>query len=96
MDEVKYVCGICGAEHDHIEDRISCETKCLEKRKEEEQKKIREDFDKRCTESTKAIEDALTKADAMIRNHLREFESLQLSRNYYYLAYLFCKNLFYL
>lgn len=96
MDEVKYVCAICGTEHGHIEERIECETKCLEARKEAEKQKAREDLNKRCAESAKAIEDALTDVDTMIKNHMKDFDMLQLSRNYFYLAYLFGKNLFYL
>ena len=96
MDEIKYICGICGAEHEHIEDRIACETKCLEARKEVEKQKARDEFNKRCDESAKAIDEALIVADTMIKNHLKEFEKLSLNRNYYYLAYLFGKNLFYL
>ena len=96
MDEVKYVCAICGTEHEHIEERIECETKCLEKRKEAEKQREREDFNKRRIESAKAIEDALTDVDTMIRNHMRDFDVLELSRNYFYLTYLFGKNLFYL
>ena len=96
MDEVKYVCAICGTEHEHIEDRIECETTCLEARKEAEKQREREDFNKRRIESAKAIEDALTDVDTMIRNHMRDFDMLELSRNYFYLAYLFGKNLFYL
>ena len=96
MDEVKYVCAICGKEHEHIEERIQCETKCLEERKEAEKKRERDDFNKRYVASRDAVENSLAEANEMIHEHLKEFGALYLSRDYYYLSYLFCKSFFHL
>lgn len=96
MDEVKYVCAICGKEHERIEERIQCETKCLEERKKAEKQKERDDFNKRYMDSNKAVEDILVEANEAVHAHLKEFGALSLSRDYYYLSYLFCRSFFHL
>ena len=98
MDENSrmYVCAICGKSYEHVEDRVACETKCLKKRKAEEEQKKRNEAREKLTNSTKAIEKKLTEVDEMIKQHLNEFESLELTRNYPYLSYIFKKFTFWL
>lgn len=98
MDENSrmYVCAICGKSYEHVEDRIACETTCLKKRKAEEEQKKRNEAREKLTNSTKAIEKKLIEVDEMIKQHLNEFESLELTRNYPYLSYIFKKFTFWL
>lgn len=98
MDENSrmYVCAICGQSYEHVEERIACETKCLKKRKAAEEQKKRDEAREKRTTSTKAIEKKLTEVDEMIKQHIEEFESLELTRNYPYLSYIFKKFTFWL
>ena len=86
-----YKCEICNTEHELLEERIACETECLKKRKEEEAKRKQMERQENMKASTNALEEKLAEADAMIKKHLSEFETLSLNRNYYYLSYLFGK-----
>lgn len=90
MDENRmYVCALCGKEYETVEERIACETKCLAEFKAAElQKKLEEEKENKLA-SNKAIEEELDKIDQMVKEHLRKYENLKLSRNYYYLSYLF-------
>lgn len=98
MDENSrmYVCAICGKSYEDVEERIACETTCLKKRKAEEEQKKRNEAREKLTNSTKTIEKKLTEVDEMIKQHLNEFESLELTRNYPYLSYIFKKFTFWL
>ena len=56
-----YKCGICGSEHESIQQRVSCEMTCLKKQKEDE---------KRALEAKRKAEQATRKAevDAALKN----------------------------
>lgn len=86
-----YRCALCNTAHETIEARNDCETKCLKKQKLEEETRKRNEEMEQCNNSKKEIEEILDKADKMIQAHLSKYSSLSLTRNYYYLSYLFKK-----
>ena len=62
MDK-KYYCGICNKSYDNIEDRMACECKCYEKRKQAEE-------EKRKNELAEAKNARREEVDAAYRNYL--------------------------
>lgn len=86
-----YICALCGTTHESIEARNECETKCLKQRKLEEETRKRNEEMEQHNNSKKEIEEILDKADKMIQEHLSKYNHLSLTRNYYYLSYIFKK-----
>ena len=84
-----YYCAICGNSYESIEERAECETKCIQERKEAEAKKKQLEHEAAKTASEEAIYTALADVNTMIAEHLREYRTLILKRNYPYLKYLF-------
>jgi hypothetical protein len=91
LENVYYTCALCGTQHDTIEARNNCESKCIAKHKQEDEIRKRNEEEKKRNDSRKEIEEILDKADKMIQDHLKEYESLSLTRSYYYLSYIFRK-----
>ena len=91
MCDEKYLCAVCGTPHDTIEERNNCESKCIAKHKQEDEIRKRNEEAAKRNNSRKEIEDILDKADKMIQAHLKKYESLSLTRTYYYLSYVFRK-----
>lgn len=89
MDERMYKCAICGKQYTRIEDRINCESTCLKKRKEAEDKKKLAEMKEKQMASEKAIKDELAKVNLMIKEHLNKYDSFIINENYYYLSYIF-------
>ena len=58
----QYKCGICGKIYDDVQDRMNCEMNCIKRQKEEEKKaaeaKKKAEKDARCTEVSKALDNA--------------------------------------
>lgn len=88
----KYVCAICGKSYKHIEDRIACETKCLNERKIAEAKKKESEFKTKRTNSEKEIEKRLDEVNKMVEEHLNEYGNISLTHSYYYLSYIFSRH----
>lgn len=91
MCDDKYLCAVCGTPHDTIEARNNCESKCIAKHKQENEIRKRNEEAEKRNNSKKEIEEILDKANKMIHEHLNKYETLSLSRNYYYLSYIFRK-----
>lgn len=91
VPEFTFKCAVCGKSYDTIDERSTCETKCLRARKEAEAlKKMHEEKEERLN-SEKEINEVLDKADKMVREYLNKYENFTMSRSYYYLSYLFRK-----
>lgn len=89
-----YTCGICGARHANIEDRIECETSCLAARKAAEEKIKVEQYNQEKAASAKALTEALTEVEEMVKEHLQEYETYSVPKNFPYLKYIFGHSMF--
>ena len=78
----KYECAFCGKEWATIQERMECEQACAkrvaeeEKRTSEAKKKAKEEA------SLKEIEAAQKHLDELIKNHVKEFGSIKVTRKF--------------
>lgn len=93
MDK-KYTCGICGKSYDNIEDRIKCETKCVEERKKYEAERKKNEAEAKRKNDTKKVYDALNNAENALHEYYKEHNSLTLNEDYTYLRFLFSRQNF--
>lgn len=82
--KVSYSCAICGAEHESIEARHACETKCIKERRDAEElmrkQKLEEEKDTR-----KAEIDALyVQLNEKIKSYVKDYGSIRLNRSVKY------------
>lgn len=90
MEELIYKCAVCNKEHNSIEARVECETKCLIERKKAEEAKKRDEYEMNKTKSAQEISNALSNVNEMIEKHFEKYDKLSLSDSYYpYLHYIF-------
>ena len=68
-----YKCGICDTEYENVQDRMSCEMKCIEKLQEEkrraEEKKRKEEKKARKEE----VDEAIRKAVKLYNNYVDDY-----------------------
>ncbi|MGN0245729.1 MAG: hypothetical protein ACI4DK_07170 [Lachnospiraceae bacterium] len=88
MDK-KYTCAICGKSYDTIEERIKCETKCLENRKKAEAEAKKNEYEAKRQEAMNSVYKALSNAEDAIANFYKSYDTLTLKDDYHYLKYLF-------
>ena len=78
----KYECAFCGKEWATIQGRMACEQACA-KRVEEEEKKAAEAKKKAKEEaSLKEIETAQKYLDELIKNHVKQFGNIKVTRKF--------------
>ena len=73
IDKTTYKCGICGTEHETVQQRMNCEMACVKKQQEEEKKKAeakkkaekKADFE----EASAALDNALSLVNKCIEKH---------------------------
>ena len=92
MEKKRYYCAACGKTYDTIEERATCELKCSAERKKAEEAKKKEEFETARKASEKEIHKALGDINEMIANHIAEYHSLSLNKDYPYLNYIFKKS----
>ena len=83
-NKVQYHCAICGKAYDTIEERVSCETKCLASRK-----KAQEELKKKKLEEEKAarkdeIEKKYKELSALVNDYCKDYGSLQIGDTRYF------------
>lgn len=88
-DVAYYICGICGARHENIEDRIACETKCLAARKEAKEKMKLAKYNEEKNDSAKALTEELIKVEKMVKKHLQKYDTYSIPQKFPYLSYIF-------
>ena len=73
----QYKCAICGTVYNSVHDRANCEIDCIKKQKEEENKaaeaKKKAEKDARCTEVSKALDDAYK----LVNDYIKDYGSYQ-------------------
>lgn len=93
MDK-KYTCAICGKSYDTIEERVKCETKCLENRKKAEAERKKNEAEAKRKDAEKKVYAALDNAEKAIHEYYDDYSSLTLDKDYTYLKFLFCRQSF--
>jgi hypothetical protein len=88
-----YRCGFCNKDFDRLEDRIKCETHCLEEYKKAEEEKRANEYQEKRKESANAIYAEFDRVEKMIKEHVKQFNSLALTKQYPYLKYVFDRSL---
>jgi hypothetical protein len=87
--KIGYTCGICGKTYESIEERATCEATCIVKRNDEAEKKKAQEHAAKRKESEQAIHDALSVANEMVAKHVKEYDTLSITKHYPYLNYIF-------
>lgn len=88
-----YKCGFCKKEYDKLEDRVACESACLKKHQEEEAVKKKNEYNEKRKESANAIYSEFDKVEKMIKEHIKTYNSLALTKQYPYLKYVFDRSI---
>ncbi len=88
-----YRCGFCNKEYDRLEDRVSCEGACFKKYQEAEEARKNNAYLEMRKESANAIYTEFDKVEKMIKEHIKEYKSLSLTKQYPYLKYVFDRSL---
>ena len=83
-NKATYRCAICGKSYDTIDERVTCETKCLAARKkaqaELEKKKLEEEKTTRKAE----IEKKFKELSNLVNDYCKDYGSLQLGESRYF------------
>lgn len=83
-NKATYRCAICGKSYDTIDERVTCETKCLAARKkaqvELEKKKLEEEKATRKAE----IEKKYKELSALVNDYCKDYGSLQIGDTRYF------------
>ena len=83
-NKVTYRCAVCGKSYDTIDERVTCETKCLAARKkaqaELEKKKLEEEKTTRKAE----IEKKFKELSNLVNDYCKDYGSLQLGESRYF------------
>ena len=83
-DKLIYPCAICGTEHDSIEARHACETKCIKERRDAEElmrkQKLEEERDARKAE----IDAMYVHLNEKIKSYVKDYGSIRLNRSVKY------------
>lgn len=77
-----YKCEICGSTYELIEERISCETACLKKQKEEEKRIAKEKLNAEKTARQQAVSDALDDVYALVSKYVEDYGSFTYNGKY--------------
>jgi len=86
-----YTCAICGKTYESVDERVTCETKCVIERNRAEEEKKRNEIEVSRNKSEDAINEALCDVNKMLAEHLNKYGNFQINRNYPYLKYVFSR-----
>lgn len=92
MEQKKYYCAVCGKTYDHVEERATCELKCIEERLKAEKAKKKEEYEAARKASETEVHKALSAVNEVIAKHIKEYHTLSLNKDYPYLNYIFKKS----
>ena len=69
----QYKCALCDRVYNEIEDRIDCEIRCLQKHKEEENRKAQIKKAQEREARRKEVEEAMTRADELVDKYVQDY-----------------------
>ena len=68
-----YKCGICDTEYESVQDRMSCEMKCIKKQQEEEKRAAEEKRQAEQKMRKEAVDEAVQRAVKLYRDYVHDY-----------------------
>lgn len=69
-----YKCAVCGKIYDSIEERIACETACVEKQKREAAEAARADMEQKKNKLMEEIKSSIAATEALVKQYREQFD----------------------
>lgn len=69
-----YKCAVCGKIYDSIEERIACETACVEKQKREAAEAAHADLEQKKAKLLDEIKSSIAATDALVKQYREQFD----------------------
>lgn len=88
-----YSCAICGAEHESIEERNLCETKCIKEIKEAEELAKKQKLEEEKNARKKEIDELYVLINEKIKSYVKDYGSIRLNQSVKYDNNLKCPTL---
>ena len=83
-DKTSYSCAICGSEHESIEARHACETKCIKERRDAEELMRKQKLEEEKDVRKKEIDAMYILLNEKIKNYVKDYGSIRLNRSHKY------------
>jgi hypothetical protein len=83
-DKLFYPCAICGAEHESVEARNTCEAKCIKKLRETEELMRKQKLEEEKDARKKEIDALYELLNEKIKNYVKDYGSIRLNRSVKY------------
>lgn len=83
-NKVKYYCAVCGKSYDTIDERVTCETKCLAARKKAQEELKKKKLEEEKTTRKAEIEKKLKELSNLVNDYCKDYGSLQLGESRYF------------
>ena len=80
-NKATYRCAICGKAYDTIEERVSCETKCLAARKKAQAELEKKRLEEKKTTRKAEIEKKYKELSALVKDYCKDYGSLQIGES---------------
>jgi hypothetical protein len=86
-DNTGYLCAICGTEHESVEARHACETKCIKERKAAEELMRKQKLEEEKEARKKEIDAMYAHLNEKIKEYVKDYGSIRLNRAIKYDGY---------
>ena len=83
-NKMVYHCAICGKPYDIVEQRVSCETKCLAERKKAQAELEKKKLEEKKTTRKEEIEKKYKELSTLVKNYINDYGSLQIGDTRYF------------
>ena len=80
IQNTSYFCAICGAEHESIEARHACETKCIKERKEAEELMKKQKLEEEKNARKEEIDTLYALLNEKIKSYVKDYGSIKMNR----------------
>ena len=87
IDKKSYSCAICGTEHESIEARNVCETKCIKVHRAEEERMRKQKLEEEKDARKKEIDAIYAHLNEKIKEYVKDYGSIRLNRAVKYDGY---------
>ena len=86
-----YKCALCGQTYQTVEERAACEADCIHDRREAERVKRQNEYQAQKDASAAKIEEKMNELNSMIQVHMSKYNTLTVTKPYYFLTYVLKK-----
>ena len=80
-NKATYRCAICGKAYDTIDERVSCETKCLAARKKAQAELEKKRLEEKKTTRKAEIEKKYKELSSLVKDYCKDYGSLQIGES---------------